>query len=90
LVNLRSRLPVGSLTAVRYEAFVRQPRQTLSDLCQFVGIEAHDAYLEACAGIVKPLPDQSRQMVAWTPRWIGIVRDRISQFDFLADYTYEN
>jgi hypothetical protein len=90
LANLHNRLPGSSLTAVHYEDFVRQPRQKLGELCQFVGVEAHDAYLEACTGIVKPVPDQSRQMVPWTPRWIGIVRDRISQFDFLADYTYEN
>jgi hypothetical protein len=90
LVNLRNRLPDACLTAVRYETFVQQPRQKLGDLCQFLGIEAHDAYLEACADIVKPTPDQYRQMVAWTPHWIGVVRDRINQFDFLAGYTYEN
>ncbi len=90
LVNLRNCLPAASLTAVRYEAFVRQPQQTLGHLCQFLGIEAHDAYLEACAGIVKPTPDQYRQMVDWTPHWIGVVRNRIDQFDFLAGYTYEN
>lgn len=90
LVKLRKRLPDACLTAVRYEAFVQQPRQTLADLCQFVGIEAHDAYLEACSDIVKPTPDQYRQMVDWTPHWIGVVRDRIDQFDFLAGYTYEN
>ncbi len=90
LANLRSRLPGTSLTAVRYEEFVQQPRQKLADLCQFVGIEAHDAYLEACAGIVKPMPDPYRQRVAWTPHWIGVVRDRMNQFDFLTGYTYEN
>jgi hypothetical protein len=90
LDNLRNRLPDACLTAVRYENFVQQPRQTLADLCQFVGIEAHDAYLEACSNIVKPMPDQYRQKVDWTPHWIGAVRDRINQFDFLAGYTYEN
>jgi len=90
LVNLRNHLPAGSLTAVRYEEFVQQPRQKLGELCQFLGIEAHDTYLGACAGIVKATPDQYRQRVAWTPHWIEIVRDRIRQFDFLAGYTYEN
>lgn len=90
LVGLRNCLPGDSLTAVRYEEFVRQPRQTLGDLCQFLGVEAHNAYLEACADIVKPTPDQYRQQVSWTPHWIGVVRDRMNQFDFLAGYTYEN
>jgi len=90
LVDLRRCLPVGSLTAVRYEQFVQQPRQTLEELCQFIGIEAHDAYLEACTDIVKPTPDQYRQQVAWTPHWIGVVRDKIDQFDFLTGYSYEN
>lgn len=90
LATLRRRLPERCLTAVHYEQFVQQPRQTLSSLCQFVQIEADDAYLTACAGIVKPTPDQYRQQVTWTPHWISVVRDRMRPFDFLAGYTYEN
>lgn len=90
LAKLRDRLPASSLTAVYYEEFVQQPRQKLAALCQFVGVEAHDSYLEACASIVQPTPHRYRQQVAWTPYWIGIVRDRMIPFDFLSGYTYEN
>jgi hypothetical protein len=90
LVKLQNRLPDASLTAVRYEEFVQQPRQTLEALCQFLGIEGHDAYLTACTGLVKAKPDRYRQLVSWTPHWIGVVRNRINQCDFLAGYSFEN
>jgi hypothetical protein len=91
LAAFRKRVPdFGSLLAVRYEDFVGQPKEHLCDLCHFLGVEANDTYLDACAGIVRTSPDQYRHMVTWSPHWIGVVHDRIDQFDFLAGYTYEN
>jgi hypothetical protein len=88
LVSLREQLPDASLFAVKYEEFVHHPRECLGDLCCFLGIEANDAYLSACASIVKEQPDQYRHLVAWSPHWIKIVRDRMDRFGFLAGYAY--
>lgn len=90
LVDLRNQLPPDALLAVRYEDFVYEPQKWLADLCRFLGIEAHADYLESCAGIIKPEPDQYRHLVEWRPYWIKHVRDRMAEYDFLAGYTYEN
>jgi hypothetical protein len=90
LAAFRKQLSGSGLLEVRYEDFVYQPKQNLGDLCHFLGIEADDAYLNACVGIIKKTPEQYRHMVEWRPHLIGVVHDRIGQFDFLAGYTYEN
>jgi hypothetical protein len=73
---------------VRYEDFVADPVAGLTTLCRFVGVDTDDAYLHACAGIIRPTPDRSRDMVAWDQPWIGRVERRIAEFDFLAGYSY--
>lgn len=88
LAALRDQLPDASLFAVKYEDFVCQPVKYLGDLCCFLGIEADDAYLSACAGIVQEQPDQYRHLVTWSPHWIRVVQDRMDRFDFLAGYVY--
>jgi hypothetical protein len=89
LVQLQKQLGNSALHAVRYEDFVRQPEKHLSDLCSFLGLEACKDYLHACTGIIRGMPDQHRQMVAWDAHWIGVVREKIARYDFLQGYTFE-
>lgn len=90
LVDLRSRLDVSSLLAVRYEDFVCQPEEGLLSICRFLGLQAGADYLSACSGILRQTPDRSRSLVQWEPRWIEQVQERMSTFGFLAGYSFEN
>ena len=89
LIKLRQDLNSTNLFAVRYEDFVIRPELHLTQLCRYLGIEPHDAYLRACASIVHDSPDRNRQMVLWDPQWIETVEDRIEQYDFLRGYSFE-
>jgi hypothetical protein len=88
LITLRQQLDESSLLALRYEDFVRRPALYLAQLCHYLGVEASDDYLQACASILYPAPDQNRQMVAWEPEWVRIVQEKIEQFDFLKGYSF--
>lgn len=88
LVELRKRLDSSNLFAVRYEGFVSQPELHLCQLCRYLGIEPDDDYVSACVSILHKAPDQSHQMVAWDSKWIGVVKERIAQFDFLQGYSF--
>ncbi len=89
LVELRKRLDSSSLLAVRYEDFVSQPEIRLSQLCRYLGIEPGDDYLKACGSILHKSPDRNRQMVTWDSRWIGVVKGKMAQYDFLQGYSFE-
>jgi hypothetical protein len=88
LSELRRRLGPGQMRAVRYEEFVRGPRETLAGLCAFLGIEPSEGYLSACAGILHAAPDTYCDLVPWDEHWVEVVRGRIAQVDFLRGYSF--
>jgi hypothetical protein len=90
LIALREQLEASSLHVVRYEDFIRDPREQLSAVCAFLGLEADEGYLEACASILYESPKQERHMVDWEKQWIEVVQKRINQVPFLAGYDFDN
>jgi len=89
LDGLRQQLDLSVLHPVRYEDFVLEPRKRLEELCQHLGIDPLEEYLDACTGIIYDAPDQHRQRIAWEPKYIEFVENEIKKYDFLAGYSFE-
>ena len=90
LATIRRHVAGRDILLVRHEEFVATTAQSLRRICAFVGVDAEPAYLDACSAIIRDVPDRSRTMVEWTPRWIAEVEQRIADVDFLAGYSYDN
>lgn len=90
LTDLHQRLDETSLLAVRYEAFVHQPQRMLRQICDFLGLECSDAYLDDCTKILYDAPEQSRTAIDWSSSWIDVVEQKISEVPFLHGYHYES
>jgi hypothetical protein len=90
LMNLRDTLDEKQLLSVRYDSFVAAPRQQLAEICRFLGLEARDDYLDACAAIIWPEPERSRDMVEWPAEWRLAVEEQIRNFDFLSGYRFDD
>ncbi|MGE5073594.1 MAG: sulfotransferase [Anaerolineae bacterium] len=90
LQNLGRSLAHSEMLRVRYEDFVGSPAVTLAGVGRYLGLDAAPDYLSACAGIIHPLPEQSRRLVEWQPAWVDSVRERMQQYDFLAGYAFEH
>ena len=90
LEQLRHQLNDSNLLTVKYEEFVRQPAASLLNICHYIGTDASDDYVNACTSILHKSPDQSRYLVPWDSKWIGVVQQKIDQFDFLAGYSFES
>jgi Sulfotransferase family len=89
LETLRGNISPADLHDVRYEDMVADPRSELRSLCAFLGVDAGNAYLDACAAIVRPDAEPSRHMVEWTRPWIDAVQARLADHDFLQGYSYD-
>lgn len=87
LVKIRQQMGTD-MHAVRYERFVVHPTYNLSRLCNFLGIDPHADYLQACADLMHEKPDHSRSMVEWTPEWKQVVEDKLAKYDFLQGYSF--
>jgi hypothetical protein len=85
--GLMRRLPAEHVLTVRHEAFIEDPRQGVRQLCAFLGVDAPEDYVEACASIVFERPRKTREGVHWSPEQIEFVQSKmIARFDFLAGY----
>lgn len=76
------------LLTLRHESLVRSPRTELARACRFLGVEADDAYLDACASIVFSTPQTARHRVEWTRSERDAVEQIIDRHAFLAGYSW--
>jgi hypothetical protein len=90
LKTLRQAIDPSRLFLVRYEEFVARPQTMLSDLCHFLGLQADQAYLDACAAIIYDKPEQMRDQLEWPAEDRQAVLRQSASYDFLAGYTFEN
>ncbi len=86
---VRPMLAPDELVDIRYEDFAGHTVPELTRLCQFVGVEAEPAYLEACADIVWAGTKQTRHSVEWSMSERAAVERLIEQYDVLSSYTFD-
>jgi hypothetical protein len=88
LVELTAQIGKENLLAMRYEDFILNAEENLSKICNFLGIETTQDYLQACAAILYQSPIKDRQRVEWDEWRIGVVKDKIAQYQFLQGYSF--
>jgi hypothetical protein len=88
--NIKKQIATSDLFELRHESFIDNPQGLLKELCNFLGVEATDDYLNDCARIVYKAPHKSRDSAGWDHKLIPIVEDRIAEFTFLKGYSFEN
>ena len=76
----------ASVLTVWHEAFVGDVVRGLDRICAFVGLEAPQDYLRACAAIVRPAPHKTRFSVDWTPALRKKAERIIDEFPFMTVY----
>lgn len=84
----RQRLDAAEWFDLGHEDFVRDPRGSLQALAAFLGVEAPDDWLEACASIVFTKPRQPRFEVEWPPELIEQVEARLAASPVLGQAAY--
>jgi hypothetical protein len=75
---------------IRQEDFLQNPKGHLLTICEFLGLEPEEVYLEDCASIVYKSPHRSRHKVSWEPDLIAEVAHRMTDFHFLERYSFES
>ena len=89
LVVLSDRIGTEHLLRLRHEDVILAPRESLARACAFLGVEAPEDYLDACASILYARPSRSRKKVSWTDERRALVQARIGEFEFLSGYDFE-
>lgn len=87
--DTRSRLSKEELIDLRYEDLIERPQAVLKDLCRFLEVEENPCYIEACASLIHDSAHQSRHETEWPEALVEEVRDKITMFEFLSGYSFE-
>jgi hypothetical protein len=88
--KVRPLLDPSELLDVRYEAFAGDPAPSLADVCRFIDVEPGASYLEACASIVWPSTNRSRDTVDWTDSERQGVQRLIDRYEVLQSYSFDD
>ena len=89
VAQVRPMLDSLELMDIRYESFAAEPASSLAELCRFVGIEPDATYLEACAGLVWPSTNRTRDDVQWSSDERRHVERLIERYEVLGSYTFD-
>jgi hypothetical protein len=90
VTKVRQMLDPSELFDIRYESFVEEASASLVELCRFVGMEPGAEYLEACAGLVWPSVNRTRDGVEWSEEERRDVDRVIERFELLHSYTFDD
>jgi len=85
---IKEQLGAGAVFEVSHESFIKDPEQTLRELCAFLDLECEGDYLTDCTSIVFASPHKTRHAIEWNSRAITMVQDGIDRHDFLKGYSY--
>ena len=90
LQPLRQRLGPEQLCEIRFEEFRADPRARLARACAFLGCEASDGYLDACASIMLDELEDHRGRIQWSAESRDRVAAMIDRYPFLTGYRFED
>ena len=89
VMDLKIRINPSDLFEIRHEALISNAKGGIRKMCEFLGVDAPDDYLEDCAGIVFSTPRKTRGQHPWKREEIDIVQKMMGPFPFLRGYGYE-
>lgn len=73
-----------------HESFIQDPKNNLRKLIDFLEEDPFKEYLEKCSDIVYQKPNMSRHELVWPAELISFVENKIREYDFLRDYSFDN
>ena len=87
--QLKKSLP-GEVYEIHSAELIKQPRQILQGICQFLHLTCEQRYIEDCSKIIFPETRKTRYSVVWTAKQKELVREKLQRVPFLQNYSFED
>jgi len=88
VIVIRKGIDPKNFILIRHEDLIDQPKNTLKQLVQFIGVVPTEDYLDASSGIIFKSPSKTRHKIEWDAHSIEVVKQNIRKYDFLTGYSY--
>ncbi len=86
---LKQKIGDNDILDVSHESLIDHPKMGLSQVCNFLGLEASNNYLDDCASIIFKSPKKTRFNFQWNDQLINQVKNKMDKYEFLQSYSYE-
>jgi hypothetical protein len=90
VARLRAEVGPDAVLDLRHEDLVADPAAALRRTAAWLGLEAPEDWLRACAGVVFGSPHRTRDDASWTPEQVERMAKEIERFPFLAGYRFDD
>ena len=72
------------------EDYIENPKQKLTELCEFLNIESSESYLDACAKIFYKKVSKSRHLIKWSEKHKALITKTIPKYEFFSRYSWDS
>lgn len=86
---LKKQISKNDILDVSHESLINEPKIVLSQICDFLGVDTTNNYLDDCASILFKSPNKTRFNYQWNNKCIEQVKSQIEQYEFLQGYSYD-
>ena len=86
--NLKNRLK--NIIDIRFESFINDPKNYLKKICEFLDLDTLTDYIDDCSSIIFKSPIKRRFDINWSSEHIDIVKNKMKEFDFLKEYSFQD
>ena len=80
----------GMVLELHHNGFIERPRKTLMKVCKFLKLQCNKKYLDDCARIIFKSRTMTRKHVVWSENQKKNILKRMTKYQFLQDYTFDN
>lgn len=92
LVQLNSKLNLlfnGSVHLIHSSQLIKDSRNTLRGVCEFLQVGCDEQFIEDCSRIIYREGTKTRHFVVWTEEQKKLVREKLQNFPFLKNYDFD-
>lgn len=75
---------------IKHEDFISWPKKGLINICEFLGLEPNEQYINDCASIVFQKPHKTRFDIEFPEDLKIRIDKKIKEYDFLAGYSFDD
>jgi len=90
VARLKEKLDHSNCLDIYHESFLESPKNSLIEICNFLGVDSPSDYLKDCSEFVYKSPHKSRHGAEWTPKLIDLVRRNMELYPFFSHYSYQD
>ena len=79
-----------NMVTIHGKDLISDPRGTLLKLCNHLGVNCSNNYLEICSNKVYKTESRTRRLIKWTDEQLRMIQENIEKYGILKDYSFDS